>query len=130
MHYVYLTDNVVTDQAQIDPYSVFGAEYASQFIEVPDEVTFGWTLVDGGWVAPPAPPAPDYTAINKSQATMLLQQTDWTTIPDVANSELSNPYLMNQAEFIAWRSQVRAIAVNPPTTPADFPTQPTAQWSN
>lgn len=67
---------------------------------------------------------------NKSQASALLSATDWTTIPDVANPSASNPYLMNQGEFIAWRSQVRAIAVNPPTTPAVFPEQPTEQWSN
>lgn len=127
MKYVYLTDNVVTDQAQVDPYTIFNPGYASGFIEAPDEVTFGWSLVNGEWVAPPPP---DYTELNKQQASQLLSATDWTSIPDVANPQLSNPYLMNQAEFIAWRSQVRAIAVNPPTTPAVFPTQPTEQWSN
>lgn len=50
---------------------------------------------------------------NKQTAIDLLNQTDWTTIADVGNSDLSNPYLANQAEFIAWRSQIRAIAVNP-----------------
>ena len=67
---------------------------------------------------------------NKEQATSLLSATDWTTIPDVADPAVSNPYLTNAAEFAAWRSQVRAIAVNPPTTPAVFPAQPTEQWSN
>jgi hypothetical protein len=133
MHYVYLTDNVVTDQAQVDPYSIFYPEYASQFIEAPDEVTFNWSLVNGVWTAPPAPPAPtpeEIQAQNKSTATSLLQQTDWTSIPDVANPEYSDPYLMNQNEFLAYRSTVRNIAVNPPTTPAVFPTQPQEIWSN
>ena len=58
---------------------------------------------------PPAPTADE----NKQTAVSLLQQTDWTTIADVGNSAMSNPYLANQAEFIAWRSQVRAIAVTP-----------------
>lgn len=127
MHYVYLTDNVVTDQAQVDPYTIFTPGYAEGFIEAPDEVTFGWKLENGNWIAPPPP---DYKEVNKMLASQLLSNTDWTSIPDVSNPELSNPYLMNQAEFISWRSQVRAIAVNPPTTPADFPTQPTEQWSN
>lgn len=127
MHYVYLTDNVVTDQCQVDPYTIFNPGYAEGFVEVPEEVTFGWVLNDGQWVAPPPP---DYTIINKQQAVSLLSATDWTTIPDVANPEMANPYLMNQAEFIAWRSQVRAIAVNPPSTPVDFPPQPTEQWSS
>jgi hypothetical protein len=56
MHYVYLTNTIVTDQAQVDPFSIFSAPYAEQFIEAPDEVTFGWSLVDGEWVAPPIIP--------------------------------------------------------------------------
>ena len=63
----------------------------------------------------------------KNQASGLLYKTDWTTIPDVANPAVSNPYLMNQAEFIAYRSQVRALAVNPVVNPT-FPDMPTAQW--
>jgi hypothetical protein len=63
----------------------------------------------------------------KSQASALLYATDWTTIPDVADSA-NTPYLTNQAEFIAWRSQIRELAVNPVVDPV-FPTQPTAQWS-
>ena len=58
MKYVYLTNNIVTDQAQIDPFSIFSAPYAEQFIEAPDEVTHGWTLAGGEWIAPPVPPAP------------------------------------------------------------------------
>jgi len=65
----------------------------------------------------------------KSQAVELLQATDWTTIPDVADSAVSDPYLMNQAAFAAYRSQVRALAVNPVVSPV-FPTKPTEQWSS
>lgn len=50
---------------------------------------------------------------NKAQAIALLKQTDWVELPSVADPLHSNPYLENKAEFIAWRSQVRAIAVNP-----------------
>ena len=63
----------------------------------------------------------------KAKASSLLYATDWTTIPDVADP-INNPYLTNQAEFIAWRSQIRELAVNPVVDPI-FPTQPTAQWS-
>ena len=129
MHYVYLTNNVVTDQTQIDPYNVFNAGYASQFIEAPDEVTFGWLLVDGVWMPPPPPTPEQIQAENKQQATTLLQQTDWTTIPDVSDPALSDPYLTNSAEFAAYRSNVRKIAVNPPTTPAVFPAVPNEIWS-
>jgi hypothetical protein len=63
------------------------------------------------------------------QAQQLLSQTDWTTIPSVADPAQSNPYLTNQSAFIAWRSQVRAIAVTPEYTSV-IPTQPVAHWSN
>lgn len=64
----------------------------------------------------------------KTKASALLYATDWTTIPDVADSA-NNPYLTNQAEFIAWRSQIRELAVNPVANPI-FPTEPTPAWSN
>ena len=67
---------------------------------------------------------------NSSQAQTLLSETDWTAIDSVANPAVSNPYLTNQAEFLSYRSTVRNLGVNPPTTPAVFPTQPTATWSN
>jgi hypothetical protein len=62
----------------------------------------------------------------KEQASQLLYQTDWTTIPDVADPS-NSPYLTNQAEFIAWRSQVRALAVNPVADPI-FPSKPNEIW--
>ena len=69
-------------------------------------------------------------AQNKSTATSLLQQTDWTCTVDITNPQYSNPYLMNQDAFLTYRSTVRNIAVNPPTTPAVFPTQPQEVWSS
>lgn len=83
-----------------------------------------WQYIDGQIV--PYIPAEQ----NKQKAVTLLQQTDWTTIPDVADPQLSNPYLANQSEFIAYRNAVRQIAVNPVAGNLDWPTQPTEQWSN
>lgn len=62
----------------------------------------------------------------KEQASQLLYETDWTTIPDVADPA-NSPYLTNQAEFIAWRSQIRALAVNPVADPI-FPPKPNEIW--
>jgi hypothetical protein len=130
MHYVYLTDNVVTDQSQVDPYSIFTASYASQFIEAPDEVTFGWTLENGVWAPPPGPTPAQIQEQNKSTATSLLQETDWTCTVDITNPQYSNPYLTNQSDFLTYRSTVRNIAISPPITPVNFPDQPTPTWSN
>ena len=69
-------------------------------------------------------------AQNKATATQLLQATDWTCTVDITNPQYSNPYLMNQDAFLAYRSQVRAIAVNPPTNPAVFPNKPDEVWSS
>ena len=89
------------------------------------------------WTAaanPPPPPTPtpeEIQAQNKAAATSLLQATDWTATVDIANPQYSNPYLMNQDEFLAYRSTVRDIAVYPPTTLVTvWPTLPTEQWSS
>ena len=63
------------------------------------------------------------------QAKAILNATDWTSIADVGNPEMANPYLVNQAAFIAYRSTIRNYAVNPVTDPI-WPTQPTEQWSS
>jgi len=65
----------------------------------------------------------------KAQATTILNATDWTSIADVGDPTKANPYLINQAEFIAYRSTVRGYAVNPVVDPV-FPTAPTEQWSS
>ena len=91
----------------------------------------GWTYVDGQFIAPPTPaPTPEeLIAQCKLTATGILSATDWTAIPDVADPLKSNPYLMNQNEFVAYRSTVRNYAVNPVENPV-WPTQPTEQWSS
>jgi hypothetical protein len=116
------TSPIPADCTRQSPYPIPDGSYA-----VMDS---GWQYVMGSPPPWPLPTPPEeIQAQNKATASGFLSATDWTTIPDVANPEMSNPYLMNQGEFIAWRSQVRAIAVNPPTTPAVFPTQPVATWS-
>lgn len=128
MHYVYLNENnVVMDQAQIDPYLVFTPEYASQFIEAPDEVTFYWTYEDGVF----SPPYVNWKLQNKQQAQQYLQETDWTATVDISNPQYSDPYLMNQDEFLSYRSNVRAIAVNPPDYEiTNWPIVPPEVWSS
>lgn len=67
-------------------------------------------------------------AANKSAAETLLQQTDWTATVDINDPQYSNPYLGNQPEFLAYRSSVRQIAVNPPVTVTTWPTKPDKVW--
>jgi hypothetical protein len=84
---------------------------------------------DGNQVAYDPNAALELTKQNdcKQLASQLLYDTDWTTIADVANP-INNPYLTNQAEFIAYRNIVRGLAVNPVVNPV-FPDLPTPAWS-
>jgi len=96
-----------------------------------DTAGTGWTYVDGVFIAPPVPaPTPEeLIARCKQTATSLLQGTDWTSIADVGDPTKANPYLVNQAAFISYRSTVRNLAVNPVVDPV-FPTAPTEEWSS
>lgn len=68
-------------------------------------------------------------AANKAQAEQLLKDTDWVEIPSVSDTA-NNPHLVNYVEFIAYRLELRAIAVNPPIEIADFPEKPAESWSS
>lgn len=65
---------------------------------------------------------------NKQYATQLLSATDWAAIPSVADPAQSSPYLANQTAFFTYRSQVRAIAVNPPVVVDSWPVEPDEVW--
>jgi hypothetical protein len=63
----------------------------------------------------------------KQQASKLLYETDWTTIPDVADPTKSNPYLVNVQDYVTYRSALRQLAVYPVANPV-WPTKPVSQW--
>lgn len=90
----------------------------------------GWSYIDGQFTPPenPAPTPEQIQAQNKNTAVYLLQETDWTATVYINNPEYSNPYLANQDEFFAWRSQIRAVAINPPSIPVTFPVKPEEIW--
>lgn len=123
MNYAIIENNLVINIALAEP------DFAKQqgWIACPEDVSIGWSYIDGQFIEPPPF---DYSEQNKAQAKQLLQATDWTATVDISNPQYSNPYLMNQDEFLAYRSQVRAIAVNPPTTLVVFPNKPDEVWSN
>lgn len=124
--YAVIEDTVVVNTALAD--AAFAQEQG--WILAYDEVGIGWSYIDGQFIAPvpPTTTPEEVKEQNKQQAEQLLQQTDWTATVDISNPQYSNPYLGNQDEFLAYRSQVRAIAVNPPDTPAVFPTMPKEVW--
>ena len=88
-----------------------------------------WYNPDNQLIEPNLPPPPATAEENKNTAVNLLTQTDWTTIPDITDPALSNPYLTNQADFIAFRNEVRPIAINPVAGNLTWPSVPVATWS-
>jgi hypothetical protein len=105
-----LQNNIVVQVEQDN--SIFEVAEPLHWLSCPNNITaYNYEYNEGQFVSyTPPPPTADK---NKQTAISLLQQTDWTTIADVGNPATANPYLANQTAFISWRSQVRAIAVNP-----------------
>lgn len=77
----------------------------------------------------PVPPSPPTAEQNKQTAINLLQQTDWTTIPDVGDPTKSNPYLANVNDFVTYRNAVRQYAINPVAGDITWPTLPQEVWT-
>jgi len=86
-----------------------------------------WTVANTP--VPPPPPSPPTVEENKATAVGLLQQTDWTQIPSVSDSALSNPYLANKNEFDVYRNSVRQYALNPIAGYITWPTIPQEAWN-
>lgn len=152
--YPYYTDNLFADNPQISFPSIISDELlanydvypvvvesdpsynaATQYVETANMPT----LVNGMWVQ--AKTVVDMTPeqiqarddrikdTNKQRASHLLQETDWTTIPDVSNPAVSDPYLTNTAEFTAYRNDLRKIAIDPPVVVDMWPVRPDSIWS-
>jgi hypothetical protein len=77
----------------------------------------------------PVPPSPPTAENNKQTAIKLLQQTDWTTIPDVSDPAKSNPYLSNVNDFVTYRNAVRQYALNPVAGDITWPIIPEEVWT-
>lgn len=56
MKYAYIENGVVIDRVGNDPFQLFGATYAEQFIECPDEVDNFWLYDGNEFTAPPPQP--------------------------------------------------------------------------
>lgn len=105
---------------------VYGYEVPEQQDLINQAIANGWENVTGFYPPPPEPPTADQ---NKQTATNLLSATDWTSVADVGNPAMSNPYLANQAEFIAYRNEIRQYAVYPVAGNITFPTAPQEVWT-
>lgn len=94
-----------------------------------------WTKGNAGEYGPiaeyaPPPVVPPTAEGNKYTAVRLLNESDWTATATIVDPTVSNPYLTNQADFLAYRSALREIAINPQDGFMTFPTKPNEQWSS
>ena len=100
MKYVILKNGVVTDLVRVNPINIFPRGYASQFVQVPDEVEAGWMLVEGEYQAPPTlPPAVPQT-VTMRQARLALLGAGLLAGVDAAIAGLSEP--AKSAALIDW----------------------------
>lgn len=86
-----------------------------------------WNAADNP--PPPPPPSPPTAEENKQTAISKLNDTDWTTIPDVSDPTKSNPYLANANDFVTYRNAVRQYAINPVAGDITWPTLPQEVWT-
>ena len=89
----------------------------------PNFTGYTWILLE--YTPPVVAPASE----NQATANAILASTDWTALPSVGDPLQSNPYLVNQEEWITFRSRVRNIAVTPVDGNLDW-TPPQELWSN
>lgn len=80
-----------------------------------------WEVAWANSHIPAPPPTPEeIQAANLETARLLLTESDFTQLADVN--------LINKQDWILYRSQIREIANNPPTTVVNFPFAPPLSW--
>jgi len=128
-NYAIIQDNKVINTCAWDGVTLWQPPEGTEAVIIPEGVVAGtgYDYVDGQFIAPPPPVITG--ADNKSIADQILTDTDWTSIPAVGNPNQSNPYLVNQTEWLVYRSKIRAISTNPPEGEIVWPLVPQEQWS-
>jgi hypothetical protein len=123
------TPNDVHALQWYDTYGVIELKNPTRTEDISELPQWALNAVASWEVGPIVPPLLPATAEqNKITAAWLLSDTDWTTIPDVADPAKSNPHLGNVNEFLAYRNAVRAIAINPVAGNIDWPVKPASVW--
>jgi hypothetical protein len=102
------------------------AAYPPGTVEIPVQPGNGYVWDGSEWVYAPLPTPAEH---NKAEAQRRLTVTDWVNQPDVYDPA-NTPHLTNRDAFIAYRSQIRAIAINSIEGDLDWPVEPTASWSS
>lgn len=127
-----LIDIPSTLVVQVEPLGqTFPVDSAHEWVDCPDGITAGnYTYSNGQFTPVSQPePVPPTAEQNKQTAMINLQNTDWTTIPDVGDPTKSNPYLSNVQDFVTYRNAVRQYAITPVAGNISWPIKPTEIWT-
>lgn len=115
-------NNIVVDISNV----TFEVSYPFTWVECPDYVLAGeFRYENNFWVRLVRVVSSE---TNKVEASRRLDATDWVNQPDVYDPA-NTPHLTNRDAFLAYRLQVRSVAVNPAEGNIDWPTEPTTVWS-
>ena len=124
-----LIDLVSTLVVQVEPLDqTFPVDSVHEWVDCPDEIIAGEFNYIGGQFVPVPPPPLATAEQNKQNAINILNNTDWAATVDISNPQYSNPYLGNQNDFLAYRSQIRQHAVNPVAGNISWPVKPKEEW--
>ena len=128
-NYAIIQDNKVINTCAWDGVTEWQPPEGTEAVIIPDGAVagMGYDYIDGQFIAPPPPVITG--ADNKSIADQILTDTDWTSIPAVGNPNQSNPYLVNQTEWLVYRSKIRDISLAQPEGDIDWPMAPQETWS-
>ena len=99
---------------------VYGYDPVDQQFLIDAAIANGWTDITNSW--PPSPTDQQLKAACAGEAKSRLEKTDYSQLPDVAAN------LTNATDFVTYRTQVRALLLNPVVNPV-WPTEPTAVWA-
>lgn len=84
-----------------------------------DSCIAAWDAADFDAKNPPPPTPEQLLFACKQKAKKLLEESDWAVLPDVG--------LQNSSEFVAYRTILRGLVVQPQENP-NFPLEPTPIW--
>jgi len=89
--YAYIQNGVAVEVVQSDPFMLFVEGYATQFIEVPDDVVQGSRLVDGDWMAAEPMAAQIPQEVTMRQARLVLHKYNYLNSVQPAIDALTDP---------------------------------------
>lgn len=83
MRYAFIHDGIVYDAISVKPESVFYPDYASKFVQVPNEVQSGWTFDGTNFFPPVIKPMETVADRIRTVRNSRLQESDWTQAADI-----------------------------------------------